>query len=540
MPHAQRVSARTGLDPRLVLAQAALETGYGKHAPDNNYFGIKSHGRKGGNSLQTKEFENGRMVTKAQSFRGYSDPGQSFDDYAAFLERNPRYKPVLAAGSLDDQIAAMGRSGYATDPNYASKLSKIAGMVDGDFTPSSQNIADASMMALGKEPLGRSEPSGGGGDRVLVGGLLGDTMGADMAEYEPERAGGLLGKMFPNMTANRRDEIKMALAGMSLNPNEALVRGLEGRMEGRREDEREFKTQQKAQAQANKTIAFIEAQVKAGKLPPELLQMAQADPASAYKAAVDVMTRQPKDDRTALMQNVEYIMQRNRGMSFDEALQMARSGGTTVNVNGDQPPAPDSVLREELQKDQATSLTAIADAGTKAASVRGDIEALRELAQVAPSGPLEGRFAEMFPEFNDAAAARQAIIKRVAPTLRVEGSGSTSDIEYAGMIEGMGRLTNSPEANVAIADMMLAKSNLDLQRSELVSAYQRGEVPYNDMLKSLDKLNRTSIMPPSLRQLLETTTQGEQNGLPSVGDIVEGHRFNGGDPADPKSWTKVQ
>lgn len=517
MPHAQRVSEATGLDPRLVLAQAALETGYGKHAPDNNYFGIKSHGRKGGNSLQTKEFENGQMVTKAQNFRGYSDPGQSFDDYAAFLQRNPRYKPVLAAGDLNGQIAAMGRSGYATDPNYASKLSKIAGMVDGDFTPSSQNIADASMMALGKEPLGRpaSKPSGGGGEQVLVGGLLGDTMGAEMAEYEPEKAGGLLGKVFPNMTANRRDEIKMALAGMSLNPNQALVRGLEGRMEGRREDEREFKTQQKAQAQANKTIAFIEAQVKAGKLPPELLQMAQADPASAYKAAVDVMTRQPKDDRTALMQNVEYIMQRNPGMDFQTALQAARSGGTTVNVNGDQPPAPDSVLREELQKDQATSLTAIADAGTKAASVRGDIEALRELAQVAPSGPLEGRFAEMFPEFNDAAAARQAIIKRVAPTLRVEGSGSTSDIEYAGMIEGMGRLTNSPEANVAISDMMLAKSNLDLERAQLVSAYQRGEVPYNDMLKSLDELNRTSIMPPSLRRLL-----GEEQAAPANDDGI--------------------
>lgn len=155
-----------------------------------------------------------------------------------------------------------------------------------------QKIADDTMATLGKAPV--SQPSGGSSDRVLVGGLLGDTMGADMAEYEPEKAGGLLGKMFPNMSAQRRDEIKMGLAGMSLNPNQGLMRGIDSRMDGRREDEREFKTQQKAQAQANKTIAFIEAQVNAGKLPPELLQMAQADPASAYKAAVDVMTRQPK------------------------------------------------------------------------------------------------------------------------------------------------------------------------------------------------------------------------------------------------------
>lgn len=147
-----------------------------------------------------------------------------------------------------------------------------------------QDVADDAMRAMGKTPM--SQPQAGG--------LLGDQLGTDMAEYEPERAGGLLGRVFPNMSADRRDQIKMGLAGMSLNPNQALIGGIEARMGERSKDRDEFKAQQKVQAQKNKTIAFIEAQVQAGKLPQELLQMAQADPAVAYKAAVEIMTRQPK------------------------------------------------------------------------------------------------------------------------------------------------------------------------------------------------------------------------------------------------------
>lgn len=126
LPYAMSVTERTGLDPRLVLAQAALETGYGKSAPNYNFFGIKSHGRSGGQNLMTSEFEGGRMVQKPQSFRGYSDPSESFEDYASFLLENPRYGDVLAATDLESQIAAMGESGYATDPDYALKLSQIA------------------------------------------------------------------------------------------------------------------------------------------------------------------------------------------------------------------------------------------------------------------------------------------------------------------------------------------------------------------------------------------------------------------------------
>ena len=156
MPFAQEVSNRTGLDPRLVLAQAALETGYGKSAPGGNFFGIKSHGRNGGNTLQTKEYQGGQMVSQPASFRAYDGAGQSFDDYAGFIKSNPRYKDVLAAGDLEGQIEAMGKSGYATDPRYAAKLRNIAAK----FDPSSPDtIAADTMTALGRGPRGILAPT---------------------------------------------------------------------------------------------------------------------------------------------------------------------------------------------------------------------------------------------------------------------------------------------------------------------------------------------------------------------------------------------
>jgi len=179
LPYALSVTERTGLDPRLVLAQAALETGYGKSAPNYNFFGIKSHGRSGGQNLMTSEFEGGRMVQKPQSFRGYSDPSESFEDYASFLLENPRYGDVLAATGLESQIAAMGESGYATDPNYALKLSQIASRFPD--TPQSQATPEARRAQYG---LGDRDP--GTTAQVLRAVAAGDMTKNEASRYVSE------------------------------------------------------------------------------------------------------------------------------------------------------------------------------------------------------------------------------------------------------------------------------------------------------------------------------------------------------------------
>jgi flagellum-specific peptidoglycan hydrolase FlgJ len=106
---------------RLGAAQAANESGYGRHAPNNNYFGIKGPGGQ----QTTQEFVNGRWVTTQANFRGYGSLEESAADYVRFLRENPRYRGVLAAKTADEAIAAQGQTGYATDPAYGAKLAAI-------------------------------------------------------------------------------------------------------------------------------------------------------------------------------------------------------------------------------------------------------------------------------------------------------------------------------------------------------------------------------------------------------------------------------
>jgi flagellar protein FlgJ len=138
-PHAQKIGRELGVDPRAIIAQTALETGWGRSTISvrgggngetaNNYFGIKATGGWRGASVatNTQEFANGGFRTERAAFRAYDGVAQSFDDYAALLKRSPRYANALNAGDdIRGFAAALQRGGYATDPAYARKIEAIA------------------------------------------------------------------------------------------------------------------------------------------------------------------------------------------------------------------------------------------------------------------------------------------------------------------------------------------------------------------------------------------------------------------------------
>ncbi|SMY31795.1 flagellar assembly peptidoglycan hydrolase FlgJ [Photobacterium andalusiense] len=130
-PYAQQAARALGTDPALLIAQAALETGWGKKVinnalgSSNNLFNIKADPRWQGQKVATKtlEFHDGIAVQEQAAFRAYDSYQHSFDDFVNFLQHNPRYSKALTHSTQPQQfIREIHQAGYATDPNYSNKV----------------------------------------------------------------------------------------------------------------------------------------------------------------------------------------------------------------------------------------------------------------------------------------------------------------------------------------------------------------------------------------------------------------------------------
>jgi flagellar rod assembly protein/muramidase FlgJ len=126
-PAAKQSMLTTKIPASFTVAQAALESAWGAHAPGMNLFGIKADSSWKGpvTSQITHEVVDGKTITITAKFRAYSGWLASINDHAQFLLTNPRYQPAFAytTGALFAQ--AIQAAGYATDPQYASKLIQI-------------------------------------------------------------------------------------------------------------------------------------------------------------------------------------------------------------------------------------------------------------------------------------------------------------------------------------------------------------------------------------------------------------------------------
>ena len=134
-PHAEAAGVALGLAPEILLAQSALETGWGRHViqhgdgdSSHNLFGIKADARWDGPRVhvQTLEYVNGVPERQRAAFRSYDSPAASFADYVDFLQRNPRYREALGrVPDAEGYLRGLQDAGYATDPDYADKILDI-------------------------------------------------------------------------------------------------------------------------------------------------------------------------------------------------------------------------------------------------------------------------------------------------------------------------------------------------------------------------------------------------------------------------------
>jgi len=135
LPSIRAAAQALGLNPLVLLAQAALETGWGKRMartadgnPSLNLFGIKADDTWVGAraAANTVEYAGGVATQRQAAFRAYGSIEESVNDFANLLKNSPRYRHAAAAGpNAQAYVEGIGRSGYATDPEYAAKLNDI-------------------------------------------------------------------------------------------------------------------------------------------------------------------------------------------------------------------------------------------------------------------------------------------------------------------------------------------------------------------------------------------------------------------------------
>nr|WP_175579004.1 flagellar assembly peptidoglycan hydrolase FlgJ [Chimaeribacter arupi] len=137
---AQMASQESGIPHQLIMAQAALESGWGQReiptkdgTPSYNLFGIKAGSSWDGptTDITTTEYENGAAKKIKATFRVYGSYVEAISDYVRLLTNNPRYANVAAADTPEQAAHALQKAGYATDPNYASKLVSVIQQIKG-------------------------------------------------------------------------------------------------------------------------------------------------------------------------------------------------------------------------------------------------------------------------------------------------------------------------------------------------------------------------------------------------------------------------
>lgn len=500
---AARIARENGVDPDLFLRMIQQESSFKPAA----------RSEKGAQGLAQL-----MPATAAELGVDPNDPIQNLTGGARYLKQQLdtfNGDTALALAAYNAGAGAVRKHGGV--PPYAETQAYVAKILGGSVPRAS---AGGDML------------QGGMGNYALQGGAGNDSGGPNM---EPEQKG-LLGFLGDR---EQRARLSLALSGLSMFPNLGsmeLARSTISQAQAAREKQA---AQAQTEQEKNRTLQYIEnlgtpqAQQAldyaygTGDMAGALrMAMQTANPMDALeleKTRLEIDKMKTGDPQGQTVDAAELRLRFPNAVIDDGLYSIKPDGsitkvggsGTTVNVGG-----AGNKLSDKLDEAEAATLGAYATAGNQAASVIGDLQMLDEVLTMAPQGPVVGRLTQTFAGLSSAADAAQAIIKRVAPSLRVEGSGATSDIEYQGMLDSLPSLRIDPAANRAISAMMKAKAQINVDRAKIVQAFQnsdRSEKAAQAMRAALSALNERSIMTPELQTILGglsgTTATGNGTGV---------------------------
>jgi hypothetical protein len=326
-------------------------------------------------------------------------------------------------------------------------------------------------------------------------------------------------KMLGNAVGGGFDQLKNAVTGRDPDASDRLAIGLM-QLSGQPQQFAPLMQlaandiqERKKLRQTNKTIEYLET------IDPKLAEMARNNPAMITSIMQQVTSSMinPKTKKgtlpgselkQAFPDNVNIEEGKLYNVEYDDEGTIIKAtpvggGGIKNEIIMPGGAKAENKLLEKLMGATGDQWAAMMSQGNAAAQLSVDLEILARLAPLAPSGPLQGRLAENFPEFNDVSALRQSIIKRIAPTLRVEGSGSTSDTEFNAMLDGFGSLKNTPEANVAIISVFQKKAAFDIARAKIVRNYSTGDITFKEANDQMGQLEQQSLIPQEVDAIIQ-------------------------------------
>lgn len=134
-PAAKKAGRSLNVDPKVLVAQAAHETAWGRRVPklgngksSHNLFGMKASSRKNAQKtvVRTQEYKNGKMIRIKAGFRIYQSYEESFQDYVRVLQNSTRYRHALQQSKQPKAfLNGLQKAGYASDPKYAHKIYNV-------------------------------------------------------------------------------------------------------------------------------------------------------------------------------------------------------------------------------------------------------------------------------------------------------------------------------------------------------------------------------------------------------------------------------
>jgi hypothetical protein len=296
--------------------------------------------------------------------------------------------------------------------------------------------------------------------------------------------------------------------GLAMMGMQAAGGFLDG-MNERREQQAE---QQRRLATADALVGSFGDKLPGNMNREQFRNFALGNPEMAAKMGIEMLQSQLRPQERFVDETIDgRRVQRSR---LTNEIKVVPSDLLTPEVEAQKKRLQPNQFADRAAGNMANRFDKLATSAQAAAGNAGNFQMLRELNKLAPTGPLQGRLAELMPNATTAGAAFTAIVNQIAPTLRVEGSGATSDMEMNLFMQSLPRLRNTPQTNEALIGFMERKAQLDVQRGTLAQRALRGEMSSADAERELEKLNSVSLLTPEIRTALGIPEPQPQGGQP--------------------------